>query len=213
VSGAEIGGVPVAITDRGIEAASGSAALAPVVDSLVEPMKASGISVHTTPAQKSQSDGQASALSGSLVVEYKTVVNGYPAVLTIFLGQTQASIEVSGFTPDASPPGETTVAGNTLDLPATALGSPSGLPDASVATPPAGLGPAGPSLATGAGPRTRRVRTRTTTLAEKPIDFRGGYPPLLLTAFVVLAAPWWIMRRSSPGRSVPISDLRSLWRW
>jgi hypothetical protein len=207
VAGAEIGGIPVAITDRGIQVASGSAALEPVVDALVQPLTNAGISVHTTSATHAAGNGHAGAVSGSLVVEYKTVVNGFPATLRIFLGQTQASIDVAGFTADSSPAPPAVLGADISQPPALSPASATGGVSAPTNTLSSGAAPSP------ARPATRRLLIRTTTSAASRLNFRSVYLPLLLTSLALLAASWWISRVSRRSPPAPVSDLRSVWRW
>jgi hypothetical protein len=206
VAGAEIGGIPVAITDKGIQVASGSTALEPVVDALVQPLTNAGITVHTTPATHASGDGHAGAMSGSLVVEYRTFVNGLPATLRIYLGQTQASIDVSGFNADASPAAPGVLGADVSQPPPLSPLSASG-PSSGPTTALASGAPA-PSQ-----PATRRFLIRTTTTAASKLDFRSVYLPTLLTGFALLAASFWIARMARRTPPAPVSDLRSLWRW
>lgn len=211
VSGASLNGTPVAITDRGIEAPSGATALAPVVDTLVKPLAQQGFSVHTTPAQSSTTNEQAQATGAALVIEHRTTVNGYPALTTISLGASTASINVSGYSADAPAAPE----------PAAVEGA-STSDQSSPATSPAGLG----TGSTGSTPATPISGTRSAlpqrrgipvggvpALAAVPIDFRSGYPPILAAGLFLLAAWWWVNHQTRPGQLRAGADLRSLWRW
>jgi hypothetical protein len=96
VSGAEIAGQPVGITDRGIVALGQSVALAPVVSSLASPLADRGIAIHTTPASESVGDGEATATGGSLVIEMPIEVQGRPGRFTLTLARAESHLEVSG---------------------------------------------------------------------------------------------------------------------
>jgi hypothetical protein len=210
VGGASLNGVPVAITDRGIEAPSGSTAVTPIVDALAKPLAQQGFSVHTTPAEGSGTSDQATASGAALVIEHHTTVNGFPAVTTISLGGSRASISVSGLTAD-----ETAAPADSTTAPSTSSADQSPPAPAPVGTPPSLT--AGQTTGTkgSALPRTRRIPVANSpaALTAAPIDFRPGYPPVLAGGLFLLAAYWWMNRRARPGALRASTDLRSLWRW
>src|SRR5581483_1075719 len=96
VSGAEVAGQPIGITDKGIVALGQSVALAPVVSSLAAPLTGRGILLHTTPSSESIGDGEATASGGSLVIEIPIDVQGRPGSFTLTLAQAESHVEASG---------------------------------------------------------------------------------------------------------------------
>lgn len=213
VSGAELAGQPVGITDRGIVALGQSVALAPVLSSLTAPLTDRGIAVHTTPSSESTADGEATATGGSLVIEMPIDVQGRPGSFTLTLARAESHLEASGErgTPDVldaaggsgvafgAPPDATTLA----PLPASSL-----TPDASGALAPASARSdvaAGPTDATDTAEPPRAVAALSSVWDTRPL-----YRATAIAALMMVAMRRFLRRYA--GRDAR-SSLRPLWRW
>jgi hypothetical protein len=207
VAGATLAGTPVRITDKGLVAASSATALAPVIGALAAPLNAAGISVKLTPAVRNFAGNAVTVTSGSVEIDAQTSVDGYPGVVSIQLGASQASVaaanpETAAGPPVPGPPGEQAATiGPTLSAPVSGT----------VPGPLASAAPTSPAV--GAAPTPLATSTGNPIVhALKRIDFRPVYPWLLLSGLALLAgrrlAGWWLARRRSPT-----SDLKPIWRW
>ncbi|HET7654981.1 MAG TPA: choice-of-anchor P family protein [Acidimicrobiales bacterium] len=210
VSGAEIAGQPVGITDKGIVALGQSVALAPVVSSLTAPIADRGIAVHTTPARESVGDGEATATGGSLVIEMPIDVQGRPGRFTLTLARAESHLEASG--DDATPD----VLGTVGDI-GGGLGAP--LDGTALAPLPAGSvaidasGPPSPSTDLAAGPADApRAATAPGAVAavSSVWDTRPLYRATAVAALLMLVMRRLLRRYTTRDAR---SSLRPLWRW
>ncbi len=202
VSGVTIAGTPVGLTADGFVGLGQSVALAPVIDAIVQPLLAQGISVRTTPATREVGERTAEASGGALEIEVPIDVQGYPGTLLVTLGGASAALEVG-------PLGAT----DSDDL-----GDAGGLPIDSGPLPGLGTipdfnGGVPTSPGTGAGVGT------ITELVSVPVgreiqdwDLTTTYRVLLLGGAALFVAGRVVVRTSlSPIRRA--TDLRQLWRW
>ncbi|HJR27067.1 MAG TPA: choice-of-anchor P family protein, partial [Acidimicrobiales bacterium] len=92
VSGVTVAGTPVGITDDGIVGLGPAVALAPVIDSLVQPLVEQGISIRTTPATRTVGERTATASGGAVEIEVPLDVQGYPGTLVVTFGRAAAEL-------------------------------------------------------------------------------------------------------------------------
>jgi hypothetical protein len=208
VSGATAAGVPIGITEKGIVGLGSSAvALAPIIDSLVQPLLDQGISVRTTPVDISTTATTATVSGGALEIRIPLAVQGYPGTFALTLGRATAELEVGATPADGSTPGGDGGAALGGDggsfLPG--LGSSSGadlpgLPDSAPSVTPGGRAPGTEIISVPVG-RTIEDWDVTTL-----------YRVLLLGGIALFAAGQVIVRSTiRPTRRS--NDLRQLWRW
>ncbi|MEY2477041.1 MAG: hypothetical protein QOG87_2356 [Actinomycetota bacterium] len=210
ISGAEIAGQAVGIGKDGFTAPNQSQALQPVVDQLAAPLAQAGFKVTVTPGGVTQAAGQASADSGTLLIEYRTKLQDtYDTTLSLGMGRSTATVaagrvvdeDTLGFPADAATDlstGGSDLGGGDIG-PAGVLGS--NLESAGdVAAPPAGSTDAGGDV-------------RPIVLAVDPMDFRGLYRLLAAAAAAMIAARFWVLAQTRRRPSAPRPNLRTMWRW
>ena len=210
VTGATIAGTPVGITEEGIVGLGSAVPLAPVVDALVQPLLAEGISIRTTPSSKDVGDRTAVARGGGLQISVDLDVQGYPGVLTMTLGRALAELEVGALSE-----GGGLGVGGTDPLPSGGLdGSGSFLPPSADGVPgiPSGL-PVDASL-TPAGGSAGVIEVVSVPVGRlvEDWDVTTLYRVLLLGALALFAAGRLIVRSAVRPARRP-NDLRQLWRW
>jgi|GEM_PF-5946138 len=205
VSGAEVAGQPIGITDKGIVALGQSVALAPVVSSLAAPLTGRGILLHTTPSSESIGDGEATASGGSLVIEIPIDVQGRPGSFTLTLAQAESHVEASG---DNGTLDQAGAAGDTNgDLGPTELQS---LP-ASPATNTASLVPEPNDVPTASSATGGAQAARPSVAAVSSIwDTRPLYRAVAVAALLMLLMRRLLRRYATREAR---SSLRPLWRW
>lgn len=208
VSGAEVAGQPVGIDGGGFTAPNGSQALQPVIDQLTAPLAQAGYSVTVTPGSTAREEGRASADSGTLRIEYRTTVQGYPATLTLGLGRSTASVGAGrtvtednaaafddGGAGDLAPGGTDFAAGDVAGVLGSSLEAPADVSGGSVAT------------TTGAS------SVAPASAVDDLMDFRGLYKLLMLGAALLVAVRFWTVARAKRSAVVARPDLRTKWRW
>lgn len=210
ISGAEVAGQPVGIGQDGFTAPNGSTALQPVVDQLVAPLLDQGFTVTVTPGSVTQGDGQATADSGTLLIEYRTKLNGtYDTTFSIGMGRSAATVaagrviaedELAGSADagtDLSTGGSDLAGGDTG--PAGVLGS--NLETGGDLAAPAGTG----------GGTTGGVQAAS-AIADL-MDFRAMYRLMAVAAAVMMAARFWVVAQARRRPPAPRPNLRTMWRW
>ncbi len=212
VSGATLAGMPVGITDKGITGLGSSVALAPVIDKLLAPLQAQGITIKTTPASHTVNGRTATATAGTLQITAKLSVEGYPGTFTLTIGQSLAEMTVGALSDSSA-----TAAGGTSDL-----GGSAGLVTGDTSSGLPGLGDNSssllPSLATPAPP-TAGGRAPGTEIVSVPANravqrwsVTNLYRMMLLGGLLLFAAGQVVVRTTLRPRRRP-NDLRQLWRW
>jgi hypothetical protein len=203
VTGVTVAGTPVGITSDGIVGLGQAVALAPIIDSLVQPLVEQGISIRTTPATRTVGERTASASGGALEIEVPIDVQGYPATLLVTLGRAVAELEV-GPLGGAGDDGGSDGTGIPIDTGLPGVGSGTGFDLAPVLP---GSTPAGGETAAG------------TELVSVPVgrqvedwQVEDLYLVMLLGGVALFVAGRVVVRTSlRPIRRA--SDLRQLWRW
>jgi hypothetical protein len=214
VSGAELAGTPVGIDADGFTSPNGSQALQPVVDQLAAPLAEQGIAITVTPGSVTQDGGSASAVSGTLRIELKTVLQErYPATISLAFGQAHASVDAGRITEDAG----TFDAGTGSDVGGSDL---SGGDTGAAGVLGSSLGAAGDLAADTTGAALPAVGGSDTTQAGRPVaavtdlmDFRSMYKLMALAGAALLAARWWALSQARRRPPAPRPYLRTMWRW
>jgi hypothetical protein len=213
ISGAEIAGQPVGIDEGGFTSPNGSEALQPVVDQLAAPLAQAGFKVTMTPGHVTQGDGQASADSGTLLIEYRTKLQDtYDTTISLGMGRSTATVAAGRVVDEDALGGDVGDFGAGTDLstggsdlvggdsgPAGVLGS--NLESTDTAAAPAG-GDTGVATA-----------VRPVASVDDLMDFRGLYRLLAVAAAVMLGARFWVLSQSRRRPPASRPDLRTMWRW
>jgi hypothetical protein len=203
VSGATLAGTPIGITDEGIVGLGAPVALAPVIDTLVAPLLAQGISIKTTSAGQEVGDRTAVGRAGALQITVPLDVSGYPGVLAITFGRTLAELEVSALSAGDA---------GSFDNGPIDVGGP--LPGLGTSTADFGLGL--PSSPTGSSEAGRGTATEVVSVPVGRVledwDLTTLYRVLLLGGIALFAAGQVIVRSTVRPARRP-NDLRQLWRW
>ena len=202
ISGVTVAGTPVGITSDGIVGLGQAVALAPVIDSLVQPLVEQGISIRTTPARRTVGERTATATGGALEIEVPIDVQGYPGTLAITLGRATADLEV-GPLGGAGTDGEDG-GGVSLDVgPLPGLGESTGFDLGSPTVTPGANGGAGTVTEIISVPAGRQI---------EDWDLTNTYRVLLVGGAALFVAGRVVVRTSlRPIRRA--TDLRQLWRW
>jgi hypothetical protein len=207
ISGAEIAGQAVGIDEGGFTSPNGSEALQPVVDQLAGPLAEAGYTVTVTPGRVTQEAGQAQADSGTLLIEYRTTVQGYAATFSLGMGRSTATV-AAGRMVEADELGALDTG---ADLPAGDLSggdTPAGVLGESLETPgDAALG----NVPSGGDDGAADVRP--VAAVEDLMDFRGLYRLLAVAAAVMVAARYWAVTQARRRPSAARPNLRAKWRW
>lgn len=205
VSGATLAGTPVGITEEGIVGLGSAVPLAPVIDTLLGPLRDEGIDIRTTPASEAVGDRTAVARGGALEIEVPLDVQGYAGRLTVSFGRALAELEVSALADgaDAVADDGTTVLGDSF-VPLPGLGS---------STSDFGLaGPTARSATGGARPTGTEVVSVPVGRVVEDWNLTTLYRVLLLSGIALFLAGQVIVRSTTrPSRRA--NDLRPLWRW
>jgi hypothetical protein len=207
ISGAEVAGQPVGIGPAGFTAPNGSTALQPVIDQLVAPLLDQGFKVTVTPGAVTQGDGQATADSGTVLIEFRTKLQDtYPTTVSIGMGRSTATV----------------AAGRVIDEDAFAVPADAGT-DLSTGGADLAGGDSGPAGVLGSNLDTGTVaapadgtgtrETQPISLALDPMDFRGLYRLLAAAAAAMIAARFWVAAQSRRRPPAPRPNLRTMWRW
>ena len=210
ISGAEVAGQPVGIGPDGFTAPNGSTALQPVVDQLVAPLLDQGFTVTVTPGRVTEDNGQATADSGTLLIEYRTKLQGtYETTVSIGMGRSTATVAAGRVIAEdelaASADAGTDLSSGGADLaggdtgPAGVLGS--NLDAGGDVAAPADTG----------GGTTDGVQAAS-AVADL-MDFRAMYRLMALAAAVMMAARFWVVAQARRRPPAPRPNLRTMWRW
>ncbi len=200
VTGVTVAGTPVGITDEGIVGLGQAVALAPVIDSLVQPLVEQGISVRTTPAHTERGDRTAVATGGAVEIEVPVDVQGYPGTLVVSFGRATADLEVGPFGGTADE-GDLGTVLPVDEGPLPGLGEIPSFGDGLPASPSGRSGGTGTELV--AVPVGRQI---------EDWDLTDLYRVLLLGGAALFVAGRVVVRTSlRPIRRA--TDLRQLWRW
>ena len=208
ISGAEVAGQAVGIDEGGITSPNGSEALQPVVDQVAAPLAQAGYKVTVTPGSVTRGEGEARADSGTLLIEYRTTVQGYAATFTLGMGQSTATVSAGRL-----------IAEDDLDALDTGADLSSGGADLADDAGPAGvLGDAleSPGDVAALGDVTGDDGTtdvRSVAAVEDLMDFRGLYRLLAAAAAVMVAARFWAVAQARRRPPAPRPNLRAKWRW
>ena len=206
VSGVTVAGTPVGISSEGIVGLGQAVALAPIVDSLVQPLVDRGISVRTTPATRAVGDRTASASGGAVEIEVPVDVQGYPGTLLVTFGKASADLEVGPL----GGGGDGDLAGGELGgvpIDTGSLPGFGGSGDLDLGSPSSG----GTGTGSAAGPDTELVAVPVGRQVED-WDVDDLYLVMLLGGVALFVAGRVVVRTSlRPIRRA--SDLRQLWRW
>jgi hypothetical protein len=198
VDGVSAGGQAARITGDGLEA--GGESQGPGLGDAIE--LAPGLTVRTVEGSEERKELGVTARSGSVVVQYDTLIQGAPSRTRFLLGSADATVEARGA---LGPPAGPSDAGSVVPSidPRSVLGGTTGLAAIPPRPGPGGLRPTTPTP----GPFT----AAPIGLVD-PLDFRPVYAWLALAGLSVAATRRWIAAQTARARTAP-SDLRDLWRW
>ena len=205
VSGVELAGTPVGITDEGIVGLGQPVALAPAVDRLRKPLDAAGVQVKTTPGRRAVGDGEVTAEGGSLDIRAPLTVQGYPGSFILRLAPVSVSLqEVTA--PDRAEVG--------ADHSSNAVSTPPPTSATSGPVPVSGSRPGSPA-GTAAPPARTGPQTELVSVALPagipPWDVRHLYGWMAICGAAMLLAGPAATRLGARRRGR--SDLRPFWRW
>ena len=214
ISGAEIAGQPVGIDEGGFTSPNGSEALQPLVDQLAAPLAQAGFKVTVTPGSVTQGSGQATADSGTLLIEYRTKLQDtYETTISLGMGRSTATV-AAGRVVDEDELGDVGDLGAGTDL------STGGSDLAGGDTGPAGVlgsnlesAGSGETAAPAGGDTGTGTDIRPALSARDLMDFRPLYRLLAMATAVMLAARWWVQAQTRRRPAAARPDLRTMWRW
>jgi hypothetical protein len=211
ISGATIAGQAIGITDKGIVVPGSQTALAPIIDSLVTPLVAQGITIKVIPATTVVGARTATATGAALDIEVPLSVEGYPGIFDLTLGKATAELEVGALSDTTTAVGD---AGGSLgDTTGSAPIDSSLLPGLGDSS---GVGtdlPLGPVASRPAAPTTgTEIVSVPARRVVQDWDLTTLYRVLLLGGIALFAAGQVIVRTTLRPRRRS-DDLRQLWRW
>lgn len=212
ISGATVAGQAVGIDENGFTSPNGSQALQPVVDQLAAPLKEAGYTVTVTPGGVTQGAGTASADSGTLLIEYRTKLQGtYDTTFSLGLGRSTATV-TAGRVVDEEELDGGLGAGTDLE--------PGGSDLAGADTGPAGVlgnsleAPGDVAAAVGDTSNDSGAGDTTPVSAVTELmDFRSLYRLLAVAAAAMMAARFWARAQAAKRGPAPRPNLRAMWRW
>jgi hypothetical protein len=214
ISGAEVAGTPVGIDAGGLTAPNGSQALQPVVDQIAAPLADSGYTITVTPGSVTNEGGKAQASSGTLRIEYRTLVQGaYPTTFAVSFGRSQVTVEAGGTADDASVLG----ADGGADLGGLGTDLSGGTDTGAAGVLGSSLGAAGDTLGAlpTAGGASGGVATagRPAAAVTDLMDFRSLYRLMAFATVALVAARFWAVARAGRRPAASRPNLRTMWRW